>query len=117
MEYNQETQDLFTLIKYEVVELRPSWEALDINNMEHMYVLLFAAAMLKGNTYSLNANNDDGEAEMITIQSYGQIEGDVHRVAISSDKRGSDLPNKIAAAAGRIFSILNNEDQISKSAE
>ena len=61
MEYNEETRDLFTLIKYEVVELRPSWDVLDIDNMEHMYVLLFAAAMLKGNTYSLGADNDDGQ--------------------------------------------------------
>lgn len=109
MEFDEPTRDMFTLIKHEVVELRPDWEPLDITDPQQAIFLMVAAVALKGNRYSIGVGMGDGQVETITVEPMTQLEGERFAIAISSNRENSETERNFASLVSGIFKLLNSQ--------
>ena len=103
MSSGEEEPDIYEQMRRDVAEVRPEWGSLDPHEPSQQFFLLFAAVALTGRMYAIEATNDDGETELIKVESLGSSGNDRYALALSSDKEGSELPNRYADIADKIF--------------
>ncbi len=113
MAFDEATSDYFNLIKHEVVELRPGWQALEIVDSQQAIFFMIASVALKGSSHTIGMPADDGAMEMITVEPMGAWEDERFSIAISSDRENSQLKYKFATIVDTLFKLLNAEDKAS----